>query len=110
MVAAQWQESLLRQRGKTNPNPCKHFRLDLHQFLQKQRQDSNKIILTGDFNKTLGDKPDGVVKLCSVFTVFRVVTDQWRKHRPVGHERKQGCSTILPTSWAWSSLRPRHVY
>jgi hypothetical protein len=34
MAAAQ-QESILRQCGESNPNPRKHFRLDLHKFLQQ---------------------------------------------------------------------------
>jgi hypothetical protein len=63
-TAAQ-QESLLRQRGETNPNSQKHFRLDLHHFLQQRRQEGNEIILTGYFNEALGDETDGIPKLCS---------------------------------------------
>jgi hypothetical protein len=33
-TAAAQQESLLQQRGEANPNPRKHFCLDLHHFLQ----------------------------------------------------------------------------
>ena len=36
-TAAAQQESLLRQRGEANPNPRKHFRTDLHLFLQQRR-------------------------------------------------------------------------
>jgi exonuclease III len=67
-VAAQ-QESILRQNGETNPNPRKHFRLDLHKFFQQRRQDGDEIILTGDFNEALGDESDGISKLCSDFNL-----------------------------------------
>jgi hypothetical protein len=64
-VDAIQKESLLRQHGEANPNPRKHFCLDLHHFLQQRRQEGDKIILTGDFNKALGDENDGIPKLCS---------------------------------------------
>jgi hypothetical protein len=68
-TAAAQQESLLQQRGEANPNPRKHFHLDLHHFLQQQqrRQEDNEIILTGDFNEALGDETDEISKLCSSF-------------------------------------------
>jgi hypothetical protein len=68
-TAAAQQESLLRQCGKTNPNPRKHFRLDLHNFLQQRRQDGDKIILTGDFNEALGNESDGIFRLCTTFNL-----------------------------------------
>jgi hypothetical protein len=64
-TAAAQQESLLQQCGETNPNPRKHFRMDLHHFLQQRRQEGDEIILTGDFNEALGDETDGIPKLCS---------------------------------------------
>jgi hypothetical protein len=63
-TAAAQQESLLRQRGETKPNPQKHFRSDLTTFLRHQRQDGDKLILLGDFNEALGDKSDGISKIC----------------------------------------------
>jgi hypothetical protein len=64
-TAAAQQESLLQKGSETNPNPQKHFRLDLHHFLQQRRQVGDEIILTGDFNEALGDETDGIPKLCS---------------------------------------------
>lgn len=63
-TAAAQQESILRQRGETNPNPRKHFRTDLTTFLQQRRHDGDELILIGDFNEALGDEPDGISKLC----------------------------------------------
>jgi hypothetical protein len=68
-TAAAQQESILRQNGETNPNPRKHFRLDLHKFFQQRRQDGDEIILTGDFNEALGNESDGISKLCSDFNL-----------------------------------------
>jgi len=44
-TAAAQQESLLRQQGIANPNPRKHFRLDLTTFLKQRRQDGDELIL-----------------------------------------------------------------
>jgi exonuclease III len=63
------QESILRQLGESNPNPRKHFRLDLHKFLRQRRQEDDEIILTGDFNEARGDETDGISKLCSDFNL-----------------------------------------
>jgi hypothetical protein len=68
MAVAQ-QESILQQRGESNPNPRKHFRLNLYKFLQQRRQEDDEIILMGDFNKALGDKTNGISKLCSNFNL-----------------------------------------
>jgi exonuclease III len=68
-TAAAQQESILRQRGESNPNPRKHFRHDLHKFLRQRRQEDEEIILTGDFNEALGDETDGISKLCSDFNL-----------------------------------------
>jgi len=46
-TAAAQQESLLRQRGETNPNPRMHFRRDLKRFL-KQCQDENQEIICSE--------------------------------------------------------------
>jgi exonuclease III len=62
-TAAAQQESLLRQRGEANPNPRKHFRIDLTTFLQQRRQDGDELILLGDFNEALGDDSNGISKI-----------------------------------------------
>jgi hypothetical protein len=72
-TAAAQQESLLRQRGETNPNPRKHFLLDLHHFLQQRRQEGDEIILTSDFNEALGDETDGIPKLCSSLNLVNLM-------------------------------------
>jgi exonuclease III len=66
-TAASQQESLLRQRGESHPNPRKHFRLDLSSFLKQRRQDGDELILIGDFNEALGDESDGISKICGQF-------------------------------------------
>ena len=72
-TAVAQQESILRQRGESNPNPRKHFRHDLHKFLRQRRQEDDEIILTGDFNEALRDETDGISKLCSALNLVDLI-------------------------------------
>lgn len=64
-TAAAQQESLLRQRGTSDPKPRKHFRKDLLAFLKTLAQAKHDILLLGDFNEELGEDEYGMSKICS---------------------------------------------
>ena len=51
----QW--SILHDSGIAHPNPRKQFIKDLDKLLSKLASPGHSIVLAGDFNETIGDKP-----------------------------------------------------
>jgi exonuclease III len=47
------------------PDPKKTFLADLTELVMKARKDDKDIILTGDFNKLVGDDPNEMAKVLS---------------------------------------------
>jgi hypothetical protein len=95
----------LQQRGEANPNPRKHFRLDLHHFLHKRRQEGDEIILTGDFNEALGDETDGISKLCSSFNLVDLMFSLYESRQiPTYARGKKRLDYALATPFAASTI------
>jgi hypothetical protein len=67
------QLSLLIQCHKQDPSPIKHFRKDLHQFLQSCTKKNELLMLYGDFNEVLGSQSNGVSKLARDFDLVDVM-------------------------------------
>jgi exonuclease III len=64
-TAAAQQESLVRQRNASDPNPRKHFRKDILVFLKQLQAKKHELLLIGDFNEALGEDENGMSKICS---------------------------------------------
>ena len=75
-TAAAQQESLLRQRGESNPNPRLHFRLDLKRFLKQCRESNQEIILMGDFNEEFGMDSHGMTEMSSTLSLVDAMHHQ----------------------------------
>jgi hypothetical protein len=73
VTAAAQQESLLRKRGVSNPDPRKHFRQVLLSFLQSL---SGEIVLFGDFNEALGSDEKGMIKICQIMHLTDVMASK----------------------------------
>jgi hypothetical protein len=67
------QRSLLTQRKKGDPNPIKHFRLDLAKFLKSCQSNGEQLLLFGDFNEVLGSDSAGISKLAREFQLVDVM-------------------------------------
>jgi len=80
-TAAAQQESLLRQRNESDTNPRRHFRQDISKFLSRCLQESNEVLLMGDFNESLSEVSSGMAKICQdhglldLFNVYQGITD-----------------------------------
>ena len=57
----QW--SILKEKGHTHPNPRKQFYRDLDHTLSILTKQGNLIILSGDFNTTIGEDPTGLDRI-----------------------------------------------
>jgi exonuclease III len=86
-TAAAQQESLLRQRGKQNPNPRTHFCKDLTTFLKQRRQEGDELILLGDFNEALGDESNGISKICGAIGMVDIMHSLHDSHQVATYAR-----------------------
>jgi exonuclease III len=59
------QVRMMRMEGTTDPNPRKAFIRDLKKTVKQLAQDDHDIILMGDFNELIGDKPDEMASVMS---------------------------------------------
>ena len=66
---------LLREKkDKIDIDPRKEFIADLKQHLMKDERDLTSIILTGDFNETIGEKPEMMASICAEIGLLDIVS------------------------------------
>jgi exonuclease III len=74
-TAAAQQRSLLLRQGDVITDPRQAFQRDLHRFLTQLQQHKHEILLLGDFNERLGDKPHETAHIAATFDltdIFRI--------------------------------------
>jgi hypothetical protein len=86
-TAASQQESLLRQRGASDPDSRKHFRTDLMEFLQHLKTSKHHILLIRDFNKALGEDENGMCKLCSEIGLINLMAQMHGSSGPATYSQ-----------------------
>jgi hypothetical protein len=82
------QESALRTRNVTDPNPRKHFRKDLTAFLKSYckplcHNSNHDIICMGDFNEELGSDLAGMTKISSELSLVDLMQEHHQHLEPV---------------------------
>jgi Endonuclease/Exonuclease/phosphatase family len=78
------QYSMLMQEGRHNPHRVRdHHAHDLVEFVKTLQYSNEKVIVCGDFNDTIGDRNQGLTKLCSECGLKDVLFD---KHGRGSHE------------------------
>jgi exonuclease III len=70
----QW--TLLRESGKTKPDPIKSFYNDLEKFLLHWKKQHYEIILMMDANKMIGDKPGGLATILGKIGLINIIHNQ----------------------------------
>jgi hypothetical protein len=83
VFAQQWQ--LLCLSGVASPDPRQWFFADLGRNFQSRVHNHEAVILVGDLNERLGDKPNLMASICGEFDLFDV------------HEFHHGNAVMVPT-------------
>ena len=90
-TSASQQASILLRSNDPIKTPRAAFRRDLQKHIQQSQSAGHDIILTGDFNETLGQDFDGLTKVISACNLVDVMSAQHPETLPVTYSRGGRC-------------------
>ena len=90
-TSASQQASILLRSNDPIKTPRAAFRRDLQKHIQQSQSAGHDIILTGDFNETLGQDLDGLTKVISACNLVDVMSARHPETLPVTYSRGRRC-------------------
>jgi hypothetical protein len=90
-TSASQQSSLLLRSNDPIKTPKAAFRRDLQKHIQQSQSAGHDIILTGDFNETLGQDLDGLTKVISSCNLVDVMSARHPETLHVTYSRGRRC-------------------